>query len=735
VFGTVLSVTVLTAGQGVLVLNTRDGIINVITDEDTEFRLPRNRDARIQDLFEGDRLAVTLEEKDGVLVADKVFLVPGKTQHRQVPGEIVAMTFGQQITILPPGGGAAVTFNITARTKVDEPLSVGFFVVVLALQDGIPSNALEIHVTQGKPRLPKKLKPKLPKSKSKNTAEIKGVLQLDADGNWTINGIVVFIDADTEIEGGLVVGQVVKIEGILRADGTILASEVEGEDDDVVVSNKTELEGIFQGIDPATDKWIISGSLVAVGPGTDTDGLPFEGQRVKVRALLQQDGTLLAREIENEGDTTADEDDSKEVKLKGTFQGVDADGKWIINGTRVLVDPFTRVQGTPTVGERIEVKALLQADGLLLAQNIKGKGRDKSRSSNKAEIRGIIDDILDDGTLVVDGVPISFSILTELDFDPQIGDLVKVEASLQPDGSLVASEVETEDEPETEGVPGPSNVEIEGTIESVNPDGSLVVNGITVAFSALSEIKGDIVVGATVKLEGLLQEDGTLLAQELKAKGRRATASGTDRKIEGLVESILRDPDGNIVGIVVDGQTISAEALTKFEGLLEVGASVEVEGLLTNGQFVAGKIEGEGNRGQAKAEEARERGRAKAEEKAEREQEKAEEKAEREQERAEEKAEREGEKAEKKAEKAEKKAEKEADKDGDDADDADVGATADSGTGSEDGLSADVSDGDSSGSGSDGDSSGSGSDGDSSGSGSDEDSSGGGSSDDDDDDD
>ena len=407
-----------------------------------------------------------------------------------------------------------------------------------------------------------------------------------------------------------------------------MALEVKIEDEDDVVSSKTELRGIFQGIDQATGSWIISGILVGVGPGTDTDGLPFIGQSVKVEALLQGDGTLLAREIENKGGSTDEDNGSSAVQVAGTFLGVDADGKWIIDGATVFIDPLTQVKGSPEVGERIKIKALLQEDGSLLAVKIQGKGRSNSRSRNNAEIRGTVDDILSDGPvviLVIDGLPISLSVLTDLDFDPEVGDSVKVEASFQPGGSLIAIEVEREEESGTEGTSEPRKVEIEGTVGTINLDGSLIVNGMTVSIDADAEIKGNLVVGAEVKLEGFLQEDGTVLALELKARGRQAAASGTERKIEGLVEDVLRDQDGNIVAIIVDGETISVEALTRFEGLLEVGASVEVKGLEINGRFVANKVEGEEDSGRSKAEAAREKGKARAEEAREKGQAKAEE--------------------------------------------------------------------------------------------------------------
>ena len=635
-FGTVFSITVLLNRQGVLVINTKGGFVDVLTGVETEFRLPRNRDASIEDLVAGDLAAVSLEEEDGVLVAVKVFVVPGKTQYRHVPGTIVSLIVGEQFTIQRPGAAAEqVTFNITDETKINlrgnvDELSEGLFVVVSAVRDvstgNIAMNALEINVTRGRPPIGGPKPPQAAKSQSKNTAEIQGVLGLDALGNWTLNGIVVAIDPDAVIEEGLVVGQTVKIEGVLQEDGTILALEVKIEDEDDVVSSKMELRGIFQGIDQATGSWIISGILVGVGPGTDTDGLPFIGQSVKVEALLQGDGALLAREIENKGGSADGDNGTSEVNLAGTFLGVDADGKWIIDGgASVLIDPLTQVKGSPEVGERIKIKAVLQEDGSLLAVKIEGKGRSNSRSRNNAEIRGTVEQILADGTLVVDGVPISLSVLTDLDLDPEIGDSVNVEASFQSDGSLIAIEVEREKESGTEGGSEPRKVEIEGTIGTINLDGSLIVNGMTVSIDADAEIKGNLVVGAEVKLEGFLQEDGTVLALELKARGRQAAASGTERKIEGLVEDIMRDQDGNIVAIIVDGETISVEALTRFEGLLEVGASVKVKGLEINGRFVANKVEGEEDSGRSKAEAAREKGQARAEEAQEKGQAKAEE--------------------------------------------------------------------------------------------------------------
>ena len=71
-----------------------------------------------------------------------------------------------------------------------------------------------------------------------------------------------------------------RVEAVLLPDGSV----------------KARIDGVFEEVD-ADGNWIISGATVTVDQTTDTDGLPPEGQRVKVEAFFQDDGSLLAREI------------------------------------------------------------------------------------------------------------------------------------------------------------------------------------------------------------------------------------------------------------------------------------------------------------------------------------------------------------------------------------------------------------------------------------------------------
>ena len=352
-FGTVLS-----AGDGLLVLSTEEGTVEVTIVGDTKIRLPRKHDAVLADLAEGDLVAVSLEESDGGLVADKVFLIPGKTQHRHVPGVVTAIEVrtatDTRITIQPPSEVAdPLTFTRGPSTRVrfrkgTTEIAVGNFVVILAARNPVTgellSDALEIHVVklQFEPEPPEEDADV--EAEAANTAEIRGTFDgIDAEGNWIIDGKPVTVDSDTEIKSAVAAGQLVEVE-----------------------------------------------------------------------AVLLPDGSLLAREIENKGGRQQREDDASEIKLEGIFQGIDEEGNWIINGTKVSVDPLTQLKGTPAVGQRVEVKAILQEDGSLLALKIEGEEKKAGKSRSEAKIRGVIEAV-GDASITINGITLALSVLTELD--------------------------------------------------------------------------------------------------------------------------------------------------------------------------------------------------------------------------------------------------------------------------------------------------------------------------------
>ncbi len=137
----------------------------------------------------------------------------------------------------------------------------------------------------------------------------------------------------------------------------------------------------------------------------------------------------------------------------------------------------------------------------------------------------------DNGVLVVSGRSVIITAQTEIKFQPQKGLNVKVEGTLQDDGSVLAREIKSVPDglathkpdvtrtPRPEGTPEPrgtqqaNEVEFRGTVSAINGN-VYVVDGITVVVTG--EIKGTIAVGDTVKVHGVKQADGTVLAHEIE---------------------------------------------------------------------------------------------------------------------------------------------------------------------------------------------------------------------------
>ena len=111
--------------------------IEIPVSEHTVIRLALKRDASLEDLFAGDSVAVSLDE-DGL--AEKIFVIPGKTQFRHVAGVVTSAT-STAITIKPlREDSEPITFNIGLETRTTfgggaSTLVEGEFVVVLTKRD------------------------------------------------------------------------------------------------------------------------------------------------------------------------------------------------------------------------------------------------------------------------------------------------------------------------------------------------------------------------------------------------------------------------------------------------------------------------------------------------------------------------------------------------------------------------------------------------------------------------
>ncbi len=154
-------------------------------------------------------------------------------------------------------------------------------------------------------------------------------------------------------------------------------------------------------------------------------------------------------------------------------------------------------------------------------------------AGQEVEFVGTIESF-DGGVLVVSGRKVVITAQTEVKFQPQKGLNVKVHGTLQADGSILAREIESvpdglathqpdltrtpraDETREPRGTHEANETEFTGTVSSISGN-VYVVNGVTVI--AAGEVKGAIAVGDTVKVHGVTQSDGTVLAREIEKVG------------------------------------------------------------------------------------------------------------------------------------------------------------------------------------------------------------------------
>lgn len=151
-------------------------------------------------------------------------------------------------------------------------------------------------------------------------------------------------------------------------------------------------------------------------------------------------------------------------------------------------------------------------------------------AGQEVEFIGTIESF-DNGVLMVSGRKVVITAQTEVKFQPQKGLNVKVHGTVQADGSVLAREISSVPDgqathmPDMSRTPGPKPTheqratreanerEFTGTVSSINGN-VFVVDGVTVVVAG--EIKGTIVVGDVVKVHGVTQADGSVLAREIE---------------------------------------------------------------------------------------------------------------------------------------------------------------------------------------------------------------------------
>jgi hypothetical protein len=255
--------------------------------------------------------------------------------------------------------------------------------------------------------------------------EFTGKVDSIAASQWTISGYAVVVNGQTHIQDAISTGDIVRVAATVTRDGTVTARAIS-------LSKGDYITGFH------TVNWEQSSSSDTATPTpTDTPN----GTQVEPSETSK---ATMADEAGQEGNHNG------EMELVGLIDSISPD-QWVIGGQTFLVGPDTKIDGTFLVGDRVHVHARINPDGTLTATEIspvKGIGSGHSH----LEFSGIVAAI-GPSQWTIGGKIVNVTDKTLIHGSPVVGDLVKVEALVNPDGSLTALSIEAQHKDDEEFQP------------------------------------------------------------------------------------------------------------------------------------------------------------------------------------------------------------------------------------------------------------------------------------------
>ena len=213
-----------------------------------------------------------------------------------------------------------------------------------------------------------------------------GILTSIDNDVWVISGIKVTVDANTTLYGDFVPGNPVAVEGVIKEDGTWLATTI-----NLVTPEgyRFEFIGVVQGLSP----WTVSGVSFDTTDWTEIDADIKVGDQVRVAGMVTADGIWVAESIELL--------DTEHVTSFAFFGPVLSINPWNVGGVSLTVDERTTVKGDITVGEMVKVNGWILEDGTWLALEIKHTGLHLGQGCFM--VSSVVQSINGDQILLIDG--------------------------------------------------------------------------------------------------------------------------------------------------------------------------------------------------------------------------------------------------------------------------------------------------------------------------------------------
>ena len=328
----------------------------------------------------------------------------------------------------------------------------------------------------------------------------------------------------------IAVGSFVEIDGALQADGTVLARRISIEDEQHE-AGRVALVGALTAIDG--NKLTVGGVLVTLSASTEilrgdvkVDASTLKiGDRLLVRGQVQADQSIAATRVRVLGDDDQEEED---FHVTGEVTAVSSDrGTFSIGDTLMAVDAHTQFEGFGgpasladlKVGDRVDAEVVKQADGSLLAKEVRRFHPPQPPSPAIIAVGPI--EAVSESSITVASIAFSVSsqtIIRRGDATVALSDLKVGDSALvkgRPSGAGPVADVILV----APGQPPEELVAVTGPIEAVGTDSVTVAGKLFKVDTHTVIVRGrtnvslaSLAVGEMAEVQAAVSSDGTLVA-------------------------------------------------------------------------------------------------------------------------------------------------------------------------------------------------------------------------------
>ncbi len=473
-----------------------------------------------------------------------------------------------------------VTFRVTALTRIydlaERPLPFGRLSVGQRVE-------VEGHLGSDGLYYARKIELEQPED-GPDRVEARGHISALSDDSLVVQGFTFWLTTQTEIEGELAVGSFVEVKGEVQNE-QFVALEIEaGEPGFEAGGDLPEIEITGPILEIRDSTLVVQGFQrsfsIRVTAHTTIEGEDDQplslvdlevGQLVEVKVRIGRDGQLLATEIEVKNEAYVEVSRQK-IEIKGFIQALTDSSvtvggivfRWASGFFLYVIDD----EGQPVSLSNLQVGQFVEVEGYFDLRHrqffvlvIKIEDLD----DQEFELVGRIEAVGGD-TLVVSGLTFRVDHATTIEdawgrpltlADLQVGMLVKVEAQVQPDGTLLATKIKVRKAFHPV-------VDVQGPIEALT-DSTVTVGGIVFRWRRGFFVYGigdegqpgslsDLEVGMVVRVRGVLHPDGTYWAMLIRVS---SDADAQKVAFKGTIEAL--GPDS----LIVAGVTVFVDASTQ----------------------------------------------------------------------------------------------------------------------------------------------------------------------------